>query len=288
MDSQDKKSDELKKAIQKDIESSDDALKAIKALSDIAPDIENRKKELGVLLDTVKKMPDEIAEEIAPRLLIVHRDGYEQFQAKMPKIFQFDYSNLSVNSTSGTASIYHAEISSLYKSHPTETWAKDSIASFDQLATEKATKSSLLINLGKLDANLPHLFSALVDSYEKSKSGIVGLDNAAIRIRDLIQQLWGTLVSKTKLKCGAQIGNNRLELNKLSHREKVARCISNRDNYNELLIVLNQLSQLHLDLSKPGKDPMFSDRDLLNDFYTRAILQIDALFAWIDLSIASL
>lgn len=228
-------------------------------------------------------MPEDVAEEIAPKLLTMQRESFQLFQSRIPKIAQFHF-NLSTNSTSsGTASIYQSEISSLYKNYPTETWAKDSLESFDQLANEKATKSSLLIKLGSIDANLPAFFSAAVDSYGKSKSHIVGLDNAAMRIRDLIQQLWGALVARAQQNCGTKIGKNRLALSRSADREKVSLCLANPNNKKELLLVLNQFSELWLDISGPAKDPMFSDQKSLEDFYTRTILQIDALFAWINL-----
>jgi len=277
------KSDELKQTIQDDINSSESKLSTIKALSDAAPFIQDRKEELETLRDTLEILPEDVVEEIAPRLLLIHRDSYHQFQTRIPDLPQFDSAHISANSSTGTASIYQAEISDLYKTYQSETWVKTVITTFDELAQNKVRKSNLPIKLEKIDSNLPPLFSAVSDSYEKSKSGIVGLDNAAIRIRDLIEKLWGALVSRAKIKCGSQIGINRLEIKKPKHREKVADCLAAGANTRELLLVLDQLSQLKLDLSKPAKNPMFGDGKLLHDFYTRLILQIDALFGWIDL-----
>ena len=147
----------------------------------------------------------------------------------------------------------------------------------------ESKKASLPLKLKDIDPNLPTLFSAAVDSYEKSKSQIVGLDNAAMRIRDLIQQLWGALAAKTQQNCGAQLSVKRLEIKKQAHREVVARCLASSNNAKELLIILDQLFQLTSELSKPAKDPMFNDHNRLDGFFSQVILQIDALFVWTKL-----
>jgi hypothetical protein len=278
-----KKADELKQSIKDDIKESDDMLATIKALSDAAPHIEERKQELQTLYVTLERMPDGIIEEIAPRLLIAHRDSREQFHTQVPDLADLSHIRISPSPSTGTAGTFYAEIAPVYDRYVTEPWAKDLLTPLDDLAQHKAAKSALSVKLAKLSPELPGILLAATDSYEKSKSGIAGLDQAAMRMRDVIQQLWGELAAKAQQNCGPRIGKARLELSKLQDRQKVSICLALNQKENELLYVLDQLSQLHLDLSAPAKNPSFGNRGLLDDFYTRLILHTDSLFTWSSL-----
>ena len=82
MKTQNKKSDELKRVIQEDINSADDTLSQIKAAADAAPGIEDRKQEMIVLRDIVNELPEEIVEEIAPILLVAHREFFPTISSR--------------------------------------------------------------------------------------------------------------------------------------------------------------------------------------------------------------
>lgn len=281
MNAQQNDADQLKKSIQDDIADSDSRLDAIRLWTYAAPQIQSRKTELQSLLDILNGLPQDVLDEIAPALLQIQRESRARFVFTFPTIYPPDQSKTIYYSSSGTASAYAASIISAADIHPRPEWASKALAKLKALAEERASRAELPTKLAAIDSDLPATFAAVLDSYDMSKTGIVGRDNAVMRMRDLIEHVWRGLTSTARLKC--QAVKNHLELKKPSHREEVARCLADPANAMLLLHHINELQQLFMDLSKPGKEPAFNNAQLTDEFFTRLIFQIDSLFTWMTI-----
>ena len=283
MGTEQSKASELKKLIQDDLDFSARSLVTINIWANAAPYIESRKSELETLRTILESFPDEVVEELAPALLQLHKDSFAQFQRYVPTLPDLDINRFDSNSTAGTTSTYTTIIMPYSRAHPTEEWARDAVRALERLAQEKAKKADLSSKLERLRPDLSASYQAALDSYDKTKPGIVGLDHAVMRMRDLIAHVWGVLGATTGLQCGSSAINNHPELRKPTHREKVANCLASDGNSSKLLLILDQLHTLHSDLSQPAKDPKFADIALADEFFTRLVFQLDSMFVWMHL-----
>jgi hypothetical protein len=279
MDNASNQADQLKQAIQDDIVDSEKRLQTIKLWSDVAPHIQSRKTELQSLLDILNGLPQDILDELAPALLQIQRESRTRFEFSMPPIYAPDPNKTIIYSSSGTSSAYATMIISALDINPHPEWATKALTKLHELAQDRARRAELPAKLANIDSDLPTTFAAALDSYDKAKSRIVGLDSSVMRMRDLIEHVWRGLTSKAQANC--QDIRNHLELKKPAHRQEVAQCLAQDTKAAHLLQHLEELHQLFSDMSKPGKDPSFDNSQLADEYFTRLILQLDSLFIWI-------
>ena len=71
---------------------------------------------------------------------------------------------------------------------------------FYSLAYEKAKKTDLPPKLDRINGRLGELFTIALKSYKKAQSETVDIDQAAMQLRDVLQQLWGGLAETARIK----------------------------------------------------------------------------------------
>jgi hypothetical protein len=272
--------DQLKKAIQDDIDDSEKKLTAIRMWTYAAPHIQSRKSELQSLLDILNVLPPDVVDELAPTLLQIQREARFRFNFGLSPLYTPDPNKTVQYSSSGTSSVYLPSIISLANTDPPPEWAARALASIQHLAQDRARRAELPAKLASIDPGIPATFAAALDSYDKAKSRIVGLDNAVMRMRDLVEHVWRGLTSKARARCPTLAKH--LEHKKPTHRQAVADCLTKNAKSAHLRRHLDDLYSLFGELSKPGKDPAFDDSQRTDEFFARLVFQLDSLFVWID------
>lgn len=273
------KSNELKVALENDLDRSELWIKQAKDISDAVPYLQDRQREIKTLLYAVEQMPEDVLDEFTPKLLGLYQPSLASFGCILPDLPSLDSNLYSALGSTGTASVYHAAIISINEGGAISPWLQSAKTAFEELAEHKSKKATLPLKLNTIHTQLGKIFRSAVDSFEKSKVDIVGLDQAASRLRDFIQQLWGALTELTRAKCNDQFGTRRYELKKPAHREIVAHCLAISGHEKQLLIILDEFFSLYQKLSPISKDALFRDTDLLSGLYTQWLLDIDDLLA---------
>ena len=74
---------------------------------------------------------------------------------------------------------------------PLPTWIEPINDAFTELAKYKAQKADLPPKLDKINVDLGKKFKIALTTIEKSRNGIRGVDQAAIHMRDILEQAWG-------------------------------------------------------------------------------------------------
>lgn len=271
-----KKPKSLKDELSEDLERTEKLIQQAKDISDAVPYLQDRQNEIRVLLSVVDKMPDDVSDELTPRLMGLYQPSKDNFFRVFPDLPDIDTRQYSALSSTGTASIYYSAISSINEG-ANPIWLDYSKNAFEELADNKSRKESLKEKLSKIYPNLGDIYRSAVDSFEKSKANIISPNQAAGQMRDLIQQVWGALVDLSRQKCSQQLDNQRFELRKSAHREKISDCLATKGNEKRLSFVLEELYNLYFKLSPIAKDPIFNDKNLLSELYTNWVLQIDDL-----------
>ena len=247
--------DELKNSIKKEIEECDEFLERTKNIVHLVPFIQERKQEAEAKYTALNVMPEDVLSELAPKLLPVQLSEQKRLEDFLPRVPQVDSERTQHYLVSGsTAAFYETMITPFPSELGVPVWVVPASKSFDLLAQQKAKKNTLPSILDKLKQNLGGMFTIADESFEKSKGGILGVDQAAIQMRDVIQQVWVGLTNHTKRKCPKDIKGQHLELKKTAHREIVANCLAISQENRNLQLLLDNLFDLHSKLSSLCKE----------------------------------
>lgn len=270
--------DDLKNSVKKEFEDCDEFLKRAKTVVDLVPLVQERKREAEAKQAALTGMPEDVIIEYAPKLLPIQLNDQRKLESSLPPLPLVSKEVFMLSSASGTASAFHEVIITAVRyTKPVPTWIQPVRRIFDALAQEKAKKAELPVALEKLQPRLGEAFTIAVESIEKSRSKMLGVDQAAIQLRDVIQQVWGGLAERARQKCSGTVGGQRLELKKQAHRIVVANCLATPPENKTLVVVLDNLFKLADEPSGIGKDPLTSDLPTLETLYTGWFLQIDDL-----------
>ena len=285
-----KREEEWKRILRDKIASRRKFIKNVKELSDIAGEAEERNKEDEAKLFFVEKMPKEILAEAGGPLFIFEQHDEEQLHKYLPDLGD-DVANArkyisASGSTSSSAYMGLVEVYRLYDSATvpfeganleinTEP-VKQVYSVFSDLAEEKSKKENLPPRLNKLNVNLGDKFEVALQNYEKAKGGIVGVDQSAIQLRDIIEQLWGGIVNLVRTKHPQKYKGVQLNLD-TKGKAIAVECLATDDiNKQKFALLLETMSKLKAELSKTefGKNPLNQDVEKLKDLYSQWLLVV--------------
>ena len=107
------------------------------------------------------------------------------------------------------------------------------------------------------------------------------MDQCAIQLRSVLQQVWGGLLNLAKSKnTNPRINTNDLALKKVKDREMVASFLKS-ETFSKVTLVnmLKEIYDLYYDLSATnfGKNPLNSDFPLLKVYYGNWLSLLDAI-----------
>lgn len=266
---------ELIEAVKREISDYDDFLNRLRDLVDVAPIVNDLREDAKAKLTVIENIPNIYFEESSPRLLLLQEEDDQLRYRFLPAIPEADTSMLNATTSGSTSAFYDEAIRIVkYEVHDTQ-WFEPIKNQYDHLVGYKQTRALLPGLMGSVRQDLLEMFTSANESVEKSFSGILGVDQAAIRMRDVVEQLWGAMVEHVSRNNEDEVG--RLKLRRESHRKFVAECLSITGTQKSLSALLDDLYALHQDLSPQSKDILADDLNLLKNLHNRWILQIDGI-----------
>lgn len=272
------KIDDLRTSVKKEISDYDEFLARAKNIIDLVPTVHELKQEAEAKLFALNNMPEDALTEYAPKLLQVQENDQKARQQFLPQLPNVCTGlRVSAINSGSTSAFYETVVSITSMQHDTPQWLSPISEAFGSLAESKAKRVTLPELVRQVKPHLGEMFSTANDSVDKAMNAIIGTDQAAIQMRDVIEQLWGGLVAHTIQKCPNNVRGQHLEIKKEAHRHLVSDCLSAVASSQTLIYLLDDLFSLHRDLSPEAKNLLQHDKVKLRELYTRWILQIDAI-----------
>ncbi len=292
--------DDLRKSLQNQLDGVNNFLKDAKEVADAVPGAEAIKKDLEAKLVFVFQMPEVVIDEQGNFLYNSQQESELRFVAAAPKspLISLEFKHVLASGTTDT-SAYHdiAQDSYVFKElqgggyespfTPEElTSIKNVVVVFEELAQEKSRKADLPPRLNKLNSHLGDKFMVAVNSYDKALNAMVGIDQSAIQMRDVIEQLWGGIVNLVRLKDSHKYKSVELNLDNKGRTIAIA-CLAPDDlNKQRFTLLLETLARLKKEFSDPnfGKNPLAADKERLVRVYGDWILVISDLVGFLYLN----
>jgi hypothetical protein len=273
--------DELNQSLDAEIEGYDKYLKDTRKRIDLAQHVLERKKEAEAKRVFVRFVPDELLDEVGDRLLVIQQNESKRSIALLAGLGEVSSEAqwyLGSGTASSSAYLGMAETVKVYEASEIKPeWTGPVIAAYSELADEKAKKVSLPKRLNKIGENLGDSFNIAQQSVEKARAELIGIDQAAIQLRDVLQQLWGCLANWVRDNC-PQYKDSKLELRREKHRGFAIECLANDDASKvQLTYLLENMASIHEEISETqfGKNPLTNNSARLIGLYRRWILVVD-------------
>jgi len=289
--------DELKKSIENEIEQCDNFLKVEKQYADLVPAIQQRKDDAVAKHIFVENVPDEILDELGKNLSTFQKNEEQQLRTHLLGLEEIPPESLRfLNSGPTGSNSAFSELAHTIKDVPSEnnnnSWIAPAMQAFSKLAEEKAKKEYLPRRLNKLNDQLGYMFVIVRNNIDRARAGSVGIDMAAMQMRNFINQLWGNVAALARKIAPERRDINNLELRTQKDRLNVADCLSTSNEINKQKIahLLEIMYSLQKDLSdtKFGKNLLNQDLDKLNSMVERWIILVDDIIAYVNLNIEAL
>jgi hypothetical protein len=276
--------DELRKSLENELNQYDDCLNKAREYADLIPGIIQRKKEVEAKIIFLNNAPDDFIQEFSPMILPIQKNDERQATAFTPHLpgLTAEAKNFFV-SGSGTSTVYMSaacEAVTFYAQHGQSTdWFSPVATAFSDLADMKSRNQYLPERLDKIQPDLGKMFIIAQNSVGKAQGRTIGVDQAVIQMRDVLQHLWGGL-SDHAFKAHPERFRSiqHKQLKKESHRDITAQSLaSDEGEYQKLFLNLNYLATLHNELSdtSTGKNPLSDDLSKMDRLYNRWIILLD-------------
>jgi hypothetical protein len=290
--------EEWKQSLRNKITKRNEFIADIKELSDLAAEAEERNKEDEAKLFFVENMPEPILIEAGRPLFIFEKHDEEQQNKYLPDLGDdVAQARRYMNRSGSTSSSGYMELVEVYRAYDSVTLpfkglvvevntepVQEVYSVFSDLAEEKSKKENLPPRLNKINVQLGDKFEVALQSYEKAKGGLAGVDQSAIQLRDIIEQLWGGIVNLVRNKDPRRYKGVQLNLDANGKRIAVE-CLAPDDiNKQKLTLLLETLYKLKGELSQTefGKNPLSKDVEQLKDLYSQWLLVISDIANFIS------
>ncbi|MFH1446879.1 MAG: hypothetical protein ABIG43_05665 [Chloroflexota bacterium] len=280
-------SDEVKNILRNRINRTDDQLTGILKLAESVPALQNLKDNSEISLNIYNELPKDYAEEIAPGLLSQEREFDDILNQNNPAIP--DISPMFVKAaekSGGTVTPYIVSGSNLVMEYtnpakPKPDWVSKVTKIIDEHSTKVQQSEYLPNRLNKINRNLGKMYKVANGSYVKCKNRIVTIDQSAMQLRDVLQQVWGGLAEMARNRnIDKNLNLQNLAFKKEGDRYNIA-CILANEVFPKLRLVglLNDSHSLYSNLSATefGKNPLNEDIDRLNEYYNQWLSLLDGI-----------
>ena len=268
--------EELKKSIKREIDDCDQYFESLRSINDITPFIQERKDEATAKLESIENLPAEVLDEVTPNIIPLQLKDEEHLHLAIPKLPIVDPKEmrrmLVSTSSVSTSMIIHNVVSFTGNN---DEWKERAVNPFILLSRKGSQKSIIDKNLDLVNQSLRYLFDQAYDEYNSTRARGVGCDTAALKMRDVVQKLWGELFDATR-KNNIKEANIRGELKSERHRQIVSKTLSPYSD-NDLSTAIEGLFDMHVELSGIAKDPLTNDFRKLEILFSRWMLYISNL-----------
>jgi len=263
----------------------DNFLKGAAVMSGIVPDIERRKREAEARRMFFKHMPDSIIDEFGDKLYEDQKNNEEQAKLHVPTLPMVGRESIRVLASGTSSSSDYIEITQTYRRSATFEPSEEGILhfqgpmeyakvemvhdTFSKLAEERAKSRTLPPRLNRISKNLGKKFRVAQNNYAKAKNGILGVDQSAIQLRDVIEQLWGGLVILIRNINPRKHNKAELKLNSTGKVIAVEELANTDPNKKKLTDLLEKASRIHDEISDTnfGKNPLADDKEKLAELF---------------------
>jgi hypothetical protein len=282
---------EWKKRLENKIKVRKDLIRKVREWAEIAADAEEENKKDEAKLYFVEHIPEEILDERGEPLFSFEIHDEERLLRQLPGLPEVTPSiRISMVSGSSDSSEYLSIAQSYRRSTinnnpftlPFSQEQADKIEQvyqvFSDLADETARKQRLPELLNRINMELGEKFTITVRNYQKAKTEIVGIDQSAIQMRSVLEQLWGGMIILARKNIANDYKDSRFALQKENHRKIVAEALVGDDfERKNLILSLDKMASLTKAFSNTqfGKNQATKDIEKLNDSYKVWILTID-------------
>lgn len=291
------------KSLKNEIKQYDNFLKGAAVISNLVPGIERRKREAEARLLFFTHMPDSIIDEFGDKLYNEQKHHEEVAKLHLPTLPAISRENIRVLSTGTSSSSDYMEITQTYRRSAAIESSQEGILHFQELAEpvnvkivhdslsklaeENAKNKTLPPRLNRINKNLAKQFRIAQQSYDKAKNGILGVDQAAIQLRDVIEQLWGGLVVLIRKINPRKYSKAELKLNAAGKEIAIEYLAADDISKKKLTDLLEKSSKIHDEISKSdfGKNPLTKDMDKLTELYELWQLVVSDLADYVYLNI---
>ncbi len=198
--------DEWLKSLESENKQYDEFLAGAKEIEELVPHVQERKKETEAKLKFVQAAPEDFLIEFGDSLFMLQKHDEEQAKNFIPKFPRLTAPAMGYIASGTASTSAYAEMSYNFQAYNFDNdneWIVPVNNIFTSLADEKSKKAVLPSKLDKINERLGEMFSVAGKSFEKAKSGIIGVDQSAIQFRDVLQQLWGGLANLAREKNSA-------------------------------------------------------------------------------------
>lgn len=279
--------EKMEESLKRDLDSCKDYLSRVKPIVELVPAVEKRLKEDEAKLVYFEKMPEDIIEEQLPNQLSIQIEDEKRWRDNLPILPVItDEMKITVmaHSTSGSSSDYltNAETAHMTFQYHDDAGVLEVKNVFSQLAKDREQQDNIDKKLAQLHSELSTMFQDAQKSFVQSQYGTTGIDQAAKRLRDVIQRTWGELADRARGRKSA----DSLALRRERDRTYVANNLTTDDHKRKKLIVLfGNMAKLSSDLSQTGfmKSSLSNDYPKLESFHDRWILLLFDLTTLLEL-----
>ncbi len=262
---------------------------AVRAVS-LVPHAQRRLKEIEAEEAVVDQLPDDVAEEIAQKMLPIQRHEERKASILLPQASAISEETIRYMITgSATISVYAAYVDNVANYEYEEgavAWAGPVKEIFVTLASDVERKNRIHDQLTKLASQLGDTFNTAEDVYEKARGGANLVSEGVMAMRVVLQDFWGQLAELARRKKpGKTRSYNGLEMRKETHRKLVAECLVNQEEERDkILLHFDIMAGLHKKMSATdfGKNLLGKDIERMESIHTSWIILLSDLVGIID------
>jgi hypothetical protein len=269
--------EKLEEKLKTDISLADDYFEKTSKYVKTIPSIQKWKEGKETSLRIIQKLPKDVADELAPRLLAWEEENDKAIDSNFPVLPDIPPAFIhTVESSSGSATPYIVNATNILMSSESyigqdTDWIDEITSTISEHTLKKQKENYLPIRLEKINPHLGEMYKIANDNVIKSQNKIIGIDQSVIQMRDVLEQVWGGLVKMAREKnINPTINMNRLEFKKAGDRDLVATLLSTA-LFPKLKIseLLSDAYFLHQNLSDRnfGKNPLTKETDKLILYY---------------------
>ena len=279
--------EKLENKLKGDINLSDDYLNKTSKAVEAAPSVQRWKEGKETSLKILYGLPRDVAEEFSPIFMTWEDESDKVIKPNFPVIPGISPLFIqAVESSSGSPTPYIVNATNTiisYEGSGNEdtSWIAGVTAVINEHTIKIKQESYLPLRLDKINSNLGEMYKIANDSVVKSQNSIIGIDQSAIQMRDVLEQVWGGLVRMARKKNeDPKVNMAYLEMKKPGDRDLVATLLTNAVFPKiKILELLSDAYSLHSKLSKTnfGKNPLTKDFATLNLYYSQWITFLDSI-----------
>jgi hypothetical protein len=281
--------DDLKKSLGNEKEKVKGFLTYSVTIANLTPDAQRRLREIESEEKVIDILPNDIAEEIAGKILPIQLN-----QERKASLFYPQPSTLSdeaiqyMLNSSGSATVYVNHINTFtgYEFQAGNyAWVEPANAIFAELAEDVNRRNRIQNRLSNLNPELGESFKVAEDTYEKAKGGPNLVYQGVMGMRNVLQSFWGELTALARNKNPGKTKKfSGLQRKKEEHRKIVAECITDADeDRRKLNYHLNILNGLYDDMSQTeiGNNNLADDIPRMESLHTTWIILLSDIVGFI-------